>query len=167
MFVSPTRTDPRGCSASAMLPWSWNQWNDAFYDHSSIRFDNQAFHGYHSDRRGLPEAVGLTSTMNEVNRQVDLSRCLAIIFVLMPLREIQHKLNQTDQHPHGIHDKSHDRYSEHNRSMSHRLHLLLYQDLVEDRSNRPIPGSLQHLLREKSRNYYFFLRANAFFGLFN
>ena len=35
---------------------------------------------------------------------------LAIFFVLMLPREIQHKLNQTDQHPHRVHDKSHKGY---------------------------------------------------------
>ena len=30
---------------------------------------------------------------------------LAIFFVLMLPRKIQHKLNQTDQHPHRVHDK--------------------------------------------------------------
>ncbi|HAN42422.1 MAG TPA: hypothetical protein DCP98_03250 [Sphaerochaeta sp.] len=48
-----------------------------------IRFDKKTFRDYYLHRRGLPEAVGLTSTSNEVNRQVGSSMLLAIFFVLM------------------------------------------------------------------------------------
>ena len=58
-----------------------------------IRFDKKTFRDYYLHRRGLPEAVGLTSTSNEVNRQVGSSMLLAIFFAFMLFNQIQLKPN--------------------------------------------------------------------------